>query len=65
MSNFNHNDSFNPFKNTKRTGGPYIMCEQQKSDIRKAIAYYNGQYAPSEGEKIIPKKYLDYLKKFL
>jgi hypothetical protein len=55
---------YNPFSQPKRiTTGTYSITPQQREDIRRSIAYYNGDYAPKKGDRIVPKEYLDVLRK--
>lgn len=58
---------YNPFdtEDQKPKTGPYSICVSYREKIQKSIAYYEGRYAPSKGEKIIPKRYLEFLIKLI
>jgi len=55
----------NPYKTGYRSTGPYQMCQHQREQVLKAIEYYNGEYTLQPGEKVIPRRYLKYLKEKL
>jgi len=56
-------DFENKNKNNSPFTGPFSTCEPEKESILKSIAYYNGNYKKQPGDKIIPRKYLDFLRK--
>jgi hypothetical protein len=53
------------FQDTKTypASGPYAICEQEKQDILKSRAYYEGRYTLQPGDHIISQEYLDFLRR--
>ena len=56
------------YKSRKVAGGQ--LCHSYKELIRKSIAYHAGRYIPNldengNREKLIPKEYIEYLKKLI
>lgn len=65
--------SDNPFERLGRAAprtGPYSLCDSYKEKIQKSIAYYEGRYVPNvdengNREKMIPERYLEFLRGLL
>jgi len=63
-------NKFDPFPDNnqqrehRRTKTPSCsMCPMQLADLKRSIAFYYGGYVYQKGDRIMPKKYVDMLKK--
>jgi len=58
------------YKENSPKTGPYSICQTYRDLILKSVAYFNGRYVPNvdkdgNRERLIPERYLEYLRSLL